>query len=253
MARHIEAWMDGAALSSLGPFLIQGAQEDPAETQVSTYSKLGADGSWFGDIRRTSLRVTLLVAIRELYDLSRRASLAETLAAWAQGRVLELSNRPNRRLRVRCTTPPALGSVRSYTEELRVEWTAWAPPYWEDNTPTLLDLSGAETEGSIHVPGTAESPLRLTVTPSSALTDFTVTAGGQTITLEELAVPAGTPLIFDRDARDGLRITAGGVSQMMKRTAASADDLFLHPGMTEISFSANTGCRVRCEARGRWL
>lgn len=253
MARHVEAWMDGVALSSVGPFLIQGVQEDPAETQVNTYAKLGADGSWIGDIRRTGLRVTLRVAIRELYDLARRAYAAEQLAAWAQGRVLELSNRPERVLHVRCSTPPALGSVRSYTEELRVEWTAWAPPYWEDRTPTIADLSGSSGSGALSVPGTAATPLRLTVTPETALTDFSVTAGGQTVTLEELAVPADTPLILDRDERDGLRITAGGVSLMSKRTAASADDLLLAPGPAQIGYSASAACAVRCEVRGRWL
>lgn len=251
MARHVEAWMDGVALSSLGPFLIQGVQEDAPELEQFLAASPGRDGQWLSAQRRRSLTVTLRVAIRELYDLPRRAYAAEQLAAWAQGHALQLSNRPERRLLVRCTGIPALGDVRNYTEELRVVWTAWAPPYWESQTPDRVNLTGAS--GTLTVPGTVETPVCLTVTPESALTSLSVTVGGKTITLAELAVPADTALVFDRDECDRLRITSGGVSLLSKRTAASADDLIAAPGRVAISYTANTTCAVNAEARGRWL
>ena len=253
MARHIEAWMDGVALSSLGPYLIQGVQEDPAEVDAMATPRLGMDGQWPGVQRRTALRVVILVAIRELYDLGRRSMLAETLAGWARGSILQLSNHPERRLRVRCTGWPSVGAARSYTEELRVELTAWTPPYWEDQQPARLTLTGDQAEGSIRLPGTARAPIAVTVTPTSALTDFAVTVGGQTITLEELAVPAGEQLLLTRDDEDNLQITSGGVSLMRRRTPASADDLYCEPGAVAVSYGANVNCEVLFEARGRWI
>lgn len=252
MARHVEAWMDGVALSSVGPYLIQGVTEDAPE--LETYLAAGLrDGQWLTGLRRRSLAVTLRVAIRELFDLSRRAWAAEQLAAWAQGAVLELSNRPERRLRVACTGAPALGDVRSYTEELRVTWTAYAPPCWEDRTPAKLLLTGSEGEGTMQIPGTAETAVCLAVTPESALTDFSVTVGGNTISLSELAIPAGETLVIDRDDWDRLRITGGGVSLLSRRSAASADDLIVPPGSSQVGFGANVNCDVTATVRGRWL
>ena len=254
MARHVEAWMDGVALSSVGPFLLQQIQEEPPETEQTSYARPGMDGQWAGPTRRTALRIVLMVAIRELYDLPRRAMLAEALAVWANGKILQTSNRPGRRLRVRCTGAPALGAVRDYTQEMRVELTAWAPPYWEDEIAERLTLTGSTGSGTIRLPGTADAPVAVTVTvtPESALTDLSLTVGENTITLAERAVPADTPLTLDRDEEDNLRITAAGVSQLRKRTAASADDLYCPPGNVEISFTANAAVELDALARGRW-
>lgn len=250
--RHIEALMDGVALSSLGPYLIQGVSENAPELTVTFLDRPGGDGQWLSYRQRRNLQITLRVAIQEVRDLARRSHCAEQLAAWACGSVLQLSNHPDRRLHVVLIGLPSLGDARNYTQELQVVWTAVAPPYWEDTVPTRTSLSGTSATDALWVPGTAETPAGVTVTPESALTDLTVTAGAHTIQLTELAVPAGTPLTFSRDGQDRLQIASGGVSLIRKRTAASADDLILAPGSAAVSFEANAACSVIFETRGRW-
>lgn len=252
MARHIEAWMDGTALSTVGPFIIKGVEESPAETVAYATDKPGIDGQRVTRRLRRELRVVLRVAIRELYDLPRRSYAAEQLAAWASGAVLQLSSKPERQLRVQLDRVPALGDVRDYTQELRVEWVAVSPPYWEDHLPTKLTLTGSDTSGTLTVPGTVPTPLRLTITPGSALTGFTVTAGGKAIELDELGITAETDVVFDRDARDDLRMTGGGVSLTRFRTPESADDLMVSPGLVTVAFEASTSCTVIAEVYGRW-
>ena len=234
MARHIEAWMDGTALSTVGPFIIKGVEESPAESVAYATDKPGIDGQRVTRRLRRELRVVLRVAIRELYDLPRRSYAAEQLAAWASGAVLQLSSKPERQLRV------------------QLEWVAVSPPYWEDHLPTKLTLTGSDTSGTLTVPGTVPTPLRLTITPGSALTGFTVTAGGKAIELDELGITAETDVVFDRDARDDLRMTGGGVSLTRFRTPDSADDLMVSPGLVTVAFEASTSCTVIAEVYGRW-
>lgn len=252
MARHIEAWMDGVALSTVGPFIISGVDESVPETAVYATDKPGIPGQRVSSRLRRELRVTLRVAIRELYDLTRRAYAAEQLAAWASGAVLQLSNRPERQLRVQLDRAPALGDVRDYTQELRVEWVAVAPPYWENHLPTQLTLTGSDTSGTITVPGTVPTPLRITATPGSAITGLTVTAGGKTIVLEDLNVPINQAVTFDRDARDDLRMMSGGVSLTRYRTTSSADDLMVGPGIVTVEVEASASCSWLVEVYGRW-
>lgn len=253
MGRHMEAWMDGEALSALGPITIRQVREDAPTIDVDSEAWPRRSGQWVTRARRTELSVTLTVAIREVHDLQARARFAEILARWAQGRALELSNRPERRLLVRCTGAPALGDVRNYAEELRVEFTAYEVPYWEDKYPTSLSLSGSAASGRLYVPGTADTPVCAAIRPTGgSLTSLTLEAGGRLIELTGLNVASGQELRFERDDRDTLAIRYGGASQLSHRSARSDDDLFVAPGRTEVRLTANVACAATVTARGRW-
>lgn len=253
MARHVEAWIDGNALSDYGPYIIREVREDAPSLEISAGSLLGRYGQRMLGRKRTSLKVTIEVLIRELYDLSRRSRAAEELARWASGSVLQLSNHPNRRLLVHLSAEPALGEVRDYNSVLRLEFTADEVPYWEDKLTTDLSLSGLSDSGSLTVPGTAETPICLTVTPEDELTEFTVAAGGRTIALSGFSIAQGGTLTISRDLIDGLAVRSGNVSLLRYRSAASADDLMVPPGPCAVSFSADISCDVAVTVRGRWM
>lgn len=243
--------MDGVALSTVGPFIIREVHEDPPTMEITNGERPGGYGQRLILKKRQSLKVAIEVVIRELFDLSARVRHAEALAAWAQGSVLELSNHPGRRLLVYCSGEPAVGEVRDYNSVLRVELTADTVPYWEDATPSLA--TAASTSGTLYVPGTALTPVGLTVTPTEdTLTEFSVTVGGQTIALTSLSVPQDGVLRFDRDSRDDLMISYNGASMLSKRSAASADDLFTAPGLAAYSYTADADCDVVLSVRGRW-
>ena len=253
MPRHVEAWMDGVALSSVGRVLIRQVHEEAPSLAIQTGEKAAGYGQRLLSKKRQSLKVSLDCQIRELFDLAARSRAAEEISRWAQGSILELSNHADRRLHAYCSAEPALGDVRDYTASIRVEFTADAVPYWEDRAPAQLVKTGSSGSGSLLVPGTAEAPMCVTVKPTGgALSSFTVDVDGQQIALSGLSVAQNALLLIERDARDDLVIRSGETRLMNKRSAASADDLFVKPGIASVSFTANTACDVTFSIRGRW-
>lgn len=253
MPRHVDAWMDGVALSTVGPILIKQVYEDPPTLDIQNSEKPGGYGQRMLSKKRQSLKVALECQIRELYDLAVRTRAAEELSRWVQGSILELSNHPDRRLQCYCSAEPTLGAVRDYTSTIRVEFTADAVPYWEDKLSSEIAFSASSGSGTLLVPGTVETPVCISVKPTgAALSSFSVTVAGQTIALSSLGVAKNSLLYIERDARDDLCIRSGATSLMSKRSAASADDLFVKPGSAAVSFAANTTCTVTISARGRW-
>ena len=260
MPRHVEAWVDGAALSSLGPYWIQQIYEDAPALELTEGERPGRAGTLLLTRKRQQLKVALETVIAERFDLSSRAHYAEELARWAAGQgagphTLELSNHPERRLSVYLTGEPALTEVRNYAAFLRVEWTAYEVPYWEDKSPwTLAVTAGTTGTDTLTVPGTAETPVSLTVKPTGGtLGSFSVTAGGHTVALTGLSVSTSDTLAFERGPRDTLLIRSGSTSLLNKRSAASADDLLCAPGASAVSFTADAACQVTFSVRGRWL
>ena len=254
MPRHIEAYLDGVPISSLGPFLIQAVHEDPPTVELTEGDRPGRSGTMLLSSKRQSLKVTIEIAIRELYDLQARSHYMERLSAWATGKVLQLSSRPDRRLNVVCTAPPSLGPVRDCTATVRVELTAYTIPFWEDETPTVWSVENSLTGSLLPIiPGSAETPVCLSVKPkSAALTAFSATVAGETIALSGLSVATSATLEFGRDAVDNLAVYSGSTPLLSKRTAESADDLFAGPGKTTFAYSANTAVDVTIYVRGRW-
>lgn len=252
MARHIEAWMDGVALSTVGPVLIRQVYEDPATMEIQTGDRPGRYGQRKLSAKRQSLTVAIECQIRELYNLAARSRVVEEIARWAHGSVLELSNHPGRRLHVYLSAEPALGEVRDYTSAVRIEFTADEIPYWEDATPEKTVLSGDDEEGTLAIHGTVPTPVSLVAAPTGTLTAFSVTAGGSTVSLTGISVASSATLIFERDPMDNLMIRSGSTVLLSKRSATSADDLLADPGSVEISFESDVSCEVTFTAKGRW-
>ena len=254
MARHIDAWMDGVSLSSVGNVNINEVHEESPSMELVTDERPGRYGQRLSSRKRQTLKVTLDFVIMERFNLAARAETVAQIAKWAHGTYLELSNHPDQRLRVVCTSVPTVSEARNYAAVLKVEFTAYSVPYWENILPAGVALTGTENSGSLFNPGTADTPVNITVVPSEdTLTSFSVTVDGQTITLSGLTVTAGKTLSFNRDVRDDLLITYNGASQLSKRTAASADDLIVSSGTVDVSYTADAACTVTISCRGRWL
>lgn len=253
--RHIEVILDGIALSSLGPFLVQQVHEDAPTMESTTAERPGRAGSLPISVLRKELRIAVELMIRERFDLAWRAAVLETLAAWAGGEhILQLSSRPDRRLRVVCTSVPSLLEVRNPAAILRIEFTAFTVPYWEDQETTRLSLdNGAAGSGELLVHGSAPSPVGLIVTPTGGtLSSFSATVGGHTVALAGLSIAQNVQLLFYQDSRDCLMIESAETSLLSARTAASADELLADPGRIAVSYTASTACGVTFISRGRW-
>lgn len=256
MARHIEAVMDGVPLSAVGPIIIQQVQEPAADMEITYGARPGMNGQDIIARRRRSLKVTIDTAIRELFDLGRRASILQAMAGWANGTQLELSNHPGQFLAVKCRAYPSLGAVRDYTQKISIELEASEVPYWQDIVPVTGSGSGTSGTVNLFVPGTADQiPVDLTFTPSGTLTTLTVAvaSGGVTrsITLSGMSISGAVSL--RNEAGDRLGIVTGSTSLLQYRSESSADDLMVPAGAAQITWSANVSGTLSASVRGRWL
>lgn len=256
MARHVDAWMDGVRLADLGAILIQDVNEPTADQEITYGNRPGRAGRDVLVNKRRLLRVSIEIAIRELFDLKKRTAILQAVAGWANGSILELSNHPGQRLHVRQKAAPALGKVRDYTTVMDIDFEASVIPFWEELLPVTISRSGATGSGQMQIPGTVDQvPIEFTFTPSGTLTALTVSvaSGGVTQQIQLTGLSVTGAVVFGRDADDRLTIMRGSTSLMRYRTQESADDLLIPCGNATVSFIANVSGTGVFSARGRWL
>ena len=241
MPRHVDVFLNGVSLRDAAPKVwVQNVDEAVGSLDTQTATFPAWDGERLIHTARRSLRITITATIHVVYDLQLRARIMEAVAGWVgQGGILTVSYRPDRRLRVVPTARPSIGKARDYTQEISIELTAYACPYWEDAyTDTAAMAASSSGSGTLNVRGTHATQLDLTVTPSAALTAFSVTAGGSTIALTGLSIPSGQAIVFGHTADGWLTITSNGTGLLNKRTALSADDLEVSPGANAVTWTA---------------
>lgn len=164
MVARLSAMLDGIAPDAAAPdaVLVDVIENAPEETLRTM--KRGSAGLCVTEKRRGSLSVTLSFALRTR-SAQHRAQALEQLRAWAQGSCLTLGHRPDRLLRVRCTSLPAMGSALCHADTVQAVLTAFDVPYWQHAHLSRLSLEGeGAMQGALYVPGTAPaSPLFVSV------------------------------------------------------------------------------------------
>lgn len=254
--RHLRAWLDGAELEGIDSRInIRRIQEDAPQMSVQYAARAGGPGQYLLARTRLAKKITIEYAILEIYDLAARAAIVDAVNGWAAaGRMLQISHRPGKRLGVVMTQVSGIGDPRNVGDTYRVELSALASPYWEDEIPTRWSGTGTTGTGTLVLSGTAEGRAEATVTPTGgALTAVTLNVGGTSIELTGLDIAQDTPLRIAYDAEGILTMVAGGGSVLSARTAGSSDDLSAAPGRVPVGFTASTACTVTIEMRGRWL
>lgn len=252
--KRLDAWLNGQSLRGLDAIvLVPQITEEPPQIEATYGENAGGHGQRLLQRRRTSRRITVTVQLRELYDLARRAAVLDALNAWAGDGLLLVSYRPGKQIPVRCVSRPAMGAARDVLSEYAFGFDAAAQPFWEDVIPEALTLTGSDASGTLIVPGTEPCRITATITPTGGdLTAFSISAGDCAFEFADLDIAQDTPVTIDYVDHDYLAVTAGGVSLLDKRTAASDDDLIVSPGRRTVAFEANTACAVTVYARGLW-
>lgn len=251
MMTRYSAWLDGVALHEIDPAVyIMDIEESVPGVNVLTAPHGMGDGQIVVSRRRQSLAVNIRVMVHE-YDTARRKEIFTRIAEWAaKGKYLTISDRPGQRLRVMCNALPVAASALKWTNTLSVAFVAYEKPYWEDEYPTKLVLSGNSGSGFIHIGGTAEnSPLDVAVKPlSGTLNSLTITAGNTKFTINGMNAAAGNETVIGYDDTGVLIIPTG------MRTADSSDDLLAKcSAETAVSFTASTPVQLTISARGRYV
>lgn len=260
--RIVGVSLNGVPLTSAESLaVVQQVEEVTPEMDLDTADAHRPIGSTLLRRKRKAKEIKIGVIIGNLYDLELRAQAADAIRAWAQDGILEVSYRPEQRLRVKAGRVAALGQVREWTQMIEISLVAYALPYWESKTAvsTTLNLAtaGGTQSGTITPDGTADfAPCAVTITNVSNATihTITVTVGDRSIVLENLELSAGAQLVLSHNDDMVYTITSGGVSKNDARTPDSDDELLVVPGQSNaISITADQAVSAVFSARGLWL
>ena len=250
MRTRYEVFLDGTPLSAVDPAIhVTDVEECAPEEALRTAARLGGSGMQLLSRRRESLSVRVSFMIRE-YDPARRKAVLGEVLAWAAGACLTLEDRPGQRLRVVCTTPPALQSALRWTDELQMVFTAYAFPFWESEAPVTARATGGSGSVLLRPAGTAESCVlqaRLVNRGSGALTCATISAGGQRMAFEGMQIAPGESLTM---------LLRGGLLTLPVafRTPDSADEIRLPQRQSStVTFTADQSVEAEFFVRGVWL
>lgn len=258
MMTRYEAWLDKKSLSAIDPSIyIRDIAYNAPRTMITTSDIPGRNGQRVTGRSARSTSVQITIEIHE-QDVARRQDVCRRIQAWAmKGGSLTTNDRRDQRLRVLCEEPPAISSALKWTQALRMTFAAYAQPFWEDETPRSVSLSGTNSDKPLYTPGIgALTRVEASVknTSGSAINTLTLSAGGTTFDFTGLNLAANETLEIGYDENDLLTIRAGNTSKMSCRTAASDDDLMIETGKSEtVSIRAGGSVSATFRARGLYM
>lgn len=249
--------LDGVELSSIAPeIIVTDITHNAPVREVRASDIAGRNGKLYTRTVTSSTGVTVSFEIHTP-DVRRRAALMEEVQRWSMpGGVLTTSDRPDRVLRVVCESPPTVGSAQKWTGVCSIGFVAYAVPFWEDETPRFVSITGNGSK-SLFVPGFAAPAgveAKVTNTGSSAISSVTLTAGETSMTFAGVALEAGQTMTISHDTRGLLTARIDGTSVLDKRTPESSDELELDPGKhATLSVTTDGTASTTFEVRGRYV
>ena len=254
-SRYLAA-LDGVELSAIAPeIIVTDITHNAPVREIRASSIAGRNGKLYTRTVTSSTGVTVSFEIHTP-DVRRRAAIMEDVQRWAMpGGVVTTSDRPDRVLRVVCESLPTVGSAKNWTGVCSVGFVAYAVPFWEDETPSRVSITGNGRK-SLFVTGFAAPAgveAKVTNTGSGAISSVTLTAGETSMTFSGLALEAGQTMTLAHDARGLLTARIGSTSVLDKRTAASSDELELEPCRNATLDATTDGtASTTFEVRGRY-
>lgn len=258
MMTRYEAWLNRKSLSAIDPAVcIRDIAYDPTRFATTMSDKTGRDGQRVTNRHARSTSVVITIEIHE-QDVARRQEVCSRVQAWAMGGgVLTTNDKRGQQLNVICDNPPVISSALKWTQTLKVTFTAYEQPYWEDEYPRSVTLNGANVTKSLYVPGIGamtRATAEVKNVSGGVLNALTLKAGGSTFNFAGLGIANGETLTVDYDENGLLRIRAGNVSKMHCRRAESDDDLIIETGKAHaMSVYAGGSVNAVFKARGLYL
>ena len=252
------AAMNGQYLDELHErIVIRGIDLGEIGNTVSTTTRMGGAGQRITGDHYDTLEVTVTFAIFVPQDeLITRRQIYEDACKWAlQGGWLTISYMPDRRLWVDKVQISGAGELRNWNGEYSIRFQAYSVPFWQDVIPSSVTKT-SYTSGTftLPVPGQFRTVAEVEYknTSGSAVTSFSITVGGSTIALSGISIADNATLKITHENNGLLRILNGSSSVYDKRTAASADDLYVDPGDATVSVTAGGAGTLKVSCRGRY-
>lgn len=224
---------------------------------VSATSLMGGSGQRITGAHYETMEVSVSFAIMvPAKDMITRRRIYEEVCRWAmQKGWLTVNFMPERRLLVDNVQIQGAGDMRDWTGEYSITFKAYSVPFWQNTVPmSVSKTSVSSSTFNMMVPGQYRTvaDAEFTNTSGSQVTSFSITVDGNTIALTGLTLANTKKLSIYHEDNGILRITADGTSVYDKRSAASADDLYVDPGVAAVSMTAGGAGTLKVSVRGRY-
>lgn len=250
MSRAIHCMLNGVSPEQLDPaILVTEIQHHPPELRRTVQPRPGG-GSFVTGETRLCLAVTVKLVLKAR-DPVTRAFLLERLADWASpGGVLQVSDRPDRILQVRCEGLPQ--NSRDWTAAIPVRFAAREEPWWQEKQPRRLSFEGS---AQWYVPGLTPAPIswRVTNRGRTVVTRVSLSAGSRVQTLDGMLLSPGRSLTVTPAAM--VMDTASGQEDVRLFLTEDSDEQLLTAGaaLTRLALTTDGDCTCEVRARGRFL
>ena len=236
--------------------VIRGVDTGVPKESIQAVNRMGGAGQRVTTQHWETLDVSVDFAINvPAGQMALRRQIWESVMEWAiPGGWLTVDHLPDRRMWADKVILPGSGDLREWTESFRLTFRAYSVPFWQTVNPAVVAARGVSSwSGTLGVPGHFRTVADVTFhNNGSTCTSFSVNCGGNVITLSGISLASGADLRIFHGTDGLLRMTAGGASVYNKRSAGSADDLYLDPGTAAISITAPQAGNVTVECYGRF-
>ena len=189
---------------------------------------------------------TRLAERREVFDMVNTWALKK---GW-----LWMNERPGKRMYVEKTVVPGSMDLRDWTDEYTITFRAYSVPFWQDATATTVK-SKTLASGSVtaEIGGNVKGVIDVSFQNKSGKTidNFWVQANGNRITMSNLGLGGSATLTISHTTTGLLQFKIGSTGVYTKYTGA--DDLYVNPGNTTVTFSADRAGILTVTNYGRWV
>lgn len=254
MISRYDVFLNGIALSSISPeILILDIQYPPVTIRNESFALAKRQGA---KVTRRYIEYNSVSVSFEIqsYDVHERQAILNSVVRWAKnGGILQTNDRQGQRLRCICEQFPSIGTAKNRGQEIQITFSAHSLPFWEEVNPAILTITGANTTGSLYVPGNVDDAfVEVTATANGTLTSIKFIAGDTNLTLSGISIASGGKIVIAYDDDMIQSIKTGNTSLLSKRTGN--DDLLVNSGETStFGVVANVACSVEYRVRGLWL
>lgn len=251
MKSRYEAYMDGAALSDIHSDLYVADIQYPQVSLNNTENVLAMrQGALISNAYLKEITVTIVFSLF-VYNTQERNEALREVCRWANGKVLETSDREDQRLMVRCKSYPAMNALK-WTDQLQMTFSATLLPYWESKNAVTATVS-ANGSKTLYVPGNIPADeyrpqVDVEATLTGSATSVSISTGTDTITLSGLNFAANDVIRVYHDENLFLHITLNGTSILDKRTGSN--DLRAACGRNTVSITGPMNAAFT--VRGVW-
>lgn len=222
---------------------------------VSSANRMGA-GARLTSQHYDSLEAAVTFAINiPKRRLAERREAFDMVTDWAlQKGWLTTNEMPERRMWVEHVAVPNSGDLWKWTDEFTIQFHAYGVPFWQDESPAQV-VNDNITKGNVtlSVPGMVRTVLNVSFRNISGqnIPNFTVSAAGNTLTLNGVNLGANQTLTIDHTEDGLLRARKGNTSVYQLLTGS--EDLFANPGDVSVSVNATRAGKLTVSAYGRYV